>query len=72
VGPRAYLDAVEKRKSCTAGNLTRVVQLLARPYMEKGFLYKCRPYMQLYRGHVVAELVEALWCKPGGSGFNSR
>jgi hypothetical protein len=30
VGPRAGLDAMEKGKSCSAGNQTRVVQPVAR------------------------------------------
>jgi hypothetical protein len=34
VGPRAGLDTVERRKSCTVGNQTRIVQLLARRYTD--------------------------------------
>jgi hypothetical protein len=34
MGPRVGLDAVEKEKSCTAGNRTRAVQLVMRCYTE--------------------------------------
>jgi hypothetical protein len=54
MGPRARLDAVEKRKRslAPAGNRTPVVQPIARRYSKPKRLQRCEMYLKALRQRI--------------------